>query len=293
MEVPILAQIQWFPGHMAKARRQVEEKLSIIDIVFVLLDARIPKASENPMLFEIIKDKPILYILNKSDLADEYELKRWLLYYKTQGINAVAVNSLTGDSSKVIVPVAKKILAPLFAKEAKKGMRPRPFRAMVVGIPNVGKSAFINRLAKRPAAQTGDKPGVTKAQKYIRVDEDLELLDNPGILWPKFEDPEVGLKLALVGSIKDDIMPIDDIALYGLKYLSVNYPGQVEARYSISPIDTSNLVDTFDQIGVKRGALLPGKLVDYDRVIKLFLHDFRHQKFGRICLEKVPTNVSI
>lgn len=286
-----MAQIQWFPGHMAKARRQVEEKLSIIDIVFVLLDARIPKASENPMLFEIIKDKPILYILNKSDLADEKELKKWLAYYKKQGINAVAVNSLSGDSSKVIVPAAKQILSPLFEKEAKKGMKNRPFRAMVVGIPNVGKSAFINRLAKRPAAQTGDKPGVTKAQKYIRVDEDMELLDNPGILWPKFEDPEVGLKLALVGSIKDDIIPIDEIAIYGLKYLAANYPSQVESRFSIPPINPDNIIDTLDQIGIKRGALLPGKQVDYDRVIKLFLHEFRHQKFGRICLDKVPTDV--
>lgn len=286
-----MAQIQWFPGHMAKARRQVEEKLSIIDIVFVLLDARIPKASENPMLFEIIKDKPILYILNKSDLADEKELKRWLEYYQSLGLNAVAVNSLEGDSSKVIVPVAKKILSPIFEKEAKKGMKPRPFRAMVVGIPNVGKSAFINRLAKRPAAQTGDKPGVTKAQKYIRVDEDLELLDNPGILWPKFEDPEVGLKLALVGSIKDDIMPIDDIALYGIRYLTTYYPGRIEKRYSIDKVDLDDIVKTLDQIGTKRGAILPGKYIDYDRVIKLFLFEFRNQKFGRICLEKAPKNV--
>lgn len=286
-----MAQIQWFPGHMAKARRQVEEKLPIVDIVFVLLDARIPKASENPMLFDIIKDKPILYILNKSDLADEIELKRWMAYYKKQGISAVAVNSLTGDSSKVIVPVAKQILSPLFEKEAKKGMKTRPFRAMVVGIPNVGKSAFINRLAKRPAAQTGDKPGVTKAQKYIRVDENLELLDNPGILWPKFDDPEVGLKLALVGSIKDEIIPIDDIVMYGLKYLSENYPGRVESRFSIPPIDQNNLIETLDQIGLKRGSLLPGNQVDYDRVIKLFLHEFRHEKFGRICLEKAPKDV--
>ncbi len=286
-----MTQIQWFPGHMAKARRQVEEKLSIIDIVFVLLDARIPKASENPMLFEIIKDKPILYILNKSDLADDRELKRWLEYYKKQGMNAVAVNSLEGDSSKVIVPVAKQILSSLFEKEAKKGMRPRPFRAMVVGIPNVGKSAFINRLAKRPAAQTGDKPGVTKAQKYIRVDEDLELLDNPGILWPKFEDPEVGLKLALVGSIKDDIMPLDEIALYGIRYLTTNYKGRIEKRYAIDPVDPDDIVKTLDQIGLKRGAILPGKHIDYDRVIKLFLFEFRNQKFGKICLEKAPKNV--
>lgn len=170
-------------------------------------------------------------------------------------------------------------------------MKPRPFRAMVVGIPNVGKSAFINRLAKRPAAQTGDKPGVTKAQKYIRVDEDLELLDNPGILWPKFEDPEVGLKLALVGSIKDDIMPIDDIALYGIRYLTTYYPGRIEKRYSIDKVDLDDIVKTLDQIGTKRGAILPGKYIDYDRVIKLFLFEFRNQKFGRICLEKAPKNV--
>jgi ribosome biogenesis GTPase A len=286
-----MAQIQWFPGHMAKARRQVEEKLSIIDIVFVLLDARIPSSSENPMLHEIIKDKPILYILNKSDLADQKELKRWLEYYKKRGMNAVAVNSIDGESSKVVVPVAKSILTPLFTKEASKGMKSRPFRAMVVGIPNVGKSAFINRLAQRPAAATGDKPGVTKAQKYIRVDEDLELLDNPGILWPRFEDPIVGKRLALVGSIKDEIMPLDEIAIFGIQYLHENYPGRIESRYNIEHIDPQDINKTFDAIGRKRGAILSGNRVDYDRVIKLFLHEFRNQKFGKICLEKAPLDV--
>jgi ribosome biogenesis GTPase A len=286
-----MAQIQWFPGHMAKARRQVEEKLSLVDIIFVLLDARIPFSSENPMIFDIIKDKPILYILNKSDLADQRELTRWLDVYKRRGMKAVAINSIEGDSSNVIIPASKSILQPLFAKEQSRGMKERPFRAMVVGIPNVGKSAFINRLAKRPAAATGDKPGVTKAQKYIRVGDDLELLDNPGILWPRFEDPEVGLKLALVGSIKDDILPLDEVAIYGIKYLSKWYPGRIETRYGIEKVDPEDVNRTLDAIGKKRGAILPGNYIDYDRVIKLFLFEFRNQKFGKICLEKAPIHV--
>ncbi len=286
-----MAQIQWFPGHMAKARRQVEERLSIIDIVFVLLDARIPHSSENPMIFDIIKDKPLLYILNKADLADQKELTRWLDYYKKRGLKAVAVNSIEGESSNIVVPAAKEILQPIFAKEANRGMKNRPFRAMVVGIPNVGKSAFINRLARRPAAATGDKPGVTRSQKYIRVDENLELLDNPGILWPRFEDPEVGIRLALVGSIKDDILPLDDVAMYGIQYLAKWYPGRIEQRYSIDKIDPEDIVKTLDAIGKKRGAILPGNFIDYDRVVKLFLFEFRNQKFGRICLEKAPINV--
>ncbi len=277
--------IQWFPGHMAKARRQVEEKLNLIDIVFVLLDARAPKASQNPMLYDIIKHKPMLYILNKADLADQNCLSSWIAYFEKQAIPAIAMNSLEGNATKEIVSKAKKILKPLFDKEASKGLKSRPFRAMVLGIPNVGKSAFINRLANRVVASTGDKPGVTKAQKYIRVESDFELMDNPGILWPKFEDPDVAYKLALLGSIKDDTLPMDDVVLYGLNYLNKVYPGRIEERYHIEKVNPDHFVETLDAIAHQRKAYLPGKEIDYERVMNGFLYDLRHNKLGPICLE--------
>jgi ribosome biogenesis GTPase A len=286
-----MAQIQWFPGHMATARRQVEEKLNLVDIVFELLDARIPKSSANPVIHQIIKNKPRLVILNKADLADQKELIRWLNYYKKQGINAVTVNSLSGDSFRKVLPECKKILRALSEKEAAKGLKPRAFRAMVVGIPNVGKSAFINRLANRNAALVGDKPGVTKSQQYIKVGDELELLDNPGILWPKFEDPEVGMKLSLVGSIKDEILPLDEIVAYGIAYLTKFYPGLIEKRYLIDPVDVNDLLKTYDAIGRSRGCLLSGNAIDYDRVMKIFLDDLRHQKIGNVNFEKAKDHV--
>jgi len=289
--VNLVAQIQWFPGHMAKARRLVEAKMGLVDIVFELLDARIPAASANPVIAEIIKNKPRLIILNKADLADQIELIKWLNFYKKQGFNAVTTNSLAGESVNKILPECDKMLASIATKEATKGLRPRAYRAMVLGIPNVGKSAFINRLAKRSATKTGDKPGVTQAQQYIKVSDKLELLDNPGILWPKFEVPGVGMKLSLVGSIKDEILPLEDIVAYGIKYVSTNYPGLIEKRYQIDTIDTNNLLSTYDAIGRSRGCLLTGNRIDYERVMRVFLDDLRHQKIGNINFEKVEDYV--
>jgi len=284
-----VAQIQWFPGHMVTARRQVEEKIGLVDIIFELLDARIPQSSANPVIQTIIKKKPRLIILNKADLADPKELMKWLNYYKKQGLHAVTINSIEGDSYRKVFPECEKILAELREKEASRGMLPRAYRAMVVGIPNVGKSAFINRLANRNAAKVGDKPGVTKTQQYIKVGDKLELLDNPGILWPKFEDSAVGMKLSLVGSIKDEILPLEDIVAYGIRYLSKNYPGLIEKRYNIQPVDPEHLLAVYDEIGRNRGCLLPGNEVDYERVMKIFLDDLRHQKIGNISFEKVET----
>jgi ribosome biogenesis GTPase A len=282
-----VAQIQWFPGHMVTARRQVEEKIGLVDIIFELLDARIPKSSANPVIQTIIKKKPRLIILNKADLADPKELMKWLHYYKKQGLHAVTINSIEGDSYRKVFPECEKILAELREKEITKGMLPRAYRAMVVGIPNVGKSAFINRLANRNAAKVGDKPGVTKSQQYIKVGDKLELLDNPGILWPKFDDPSVGMKLSLVGSIKDEILPLEEIVAYGIRYISTNYPGLIEKRYNIHPVDPDHLLVVYDEIGRNRGCLLPGNEVDYERVMKIFLDDLRHQKIGNISFEKV------
>lgn len=288
-----MAQIQWYPGHMVTARRQIEAKIGLVDIVFELLDARIPRSSANPTIQSLIKKKPRLIILNKADLADPVELNKWLSYYKKQGLHAVAINSLAGDSYRKILPECDQILSDIKEKEKAKGMLPRAYRAIVLGIPNVGKSAFINRLAKRNAAKVGDKPGITKTQQYIKVGDQLELLDNPGILWPKFEDPNVGMKLSLVGSINDDILPLGEVVNYGIRYLMVQYPGLIEKRYNIPPITTENQHDVLEKIGRSRGCLLPGNEIDYNRVENVFLDDLRHQKLGNINLEKVEEYVRI
>jgi len=272
---------------MATAKRQVEEKLGLVDIVIELLDARIPKSSANPVLGKLIKNKPRLIVLNKADLADSNELHKWLVYYKKQGLNAITVNSVAGDTYRKVIPEVERILEALSEKEATRGMKARPFRAMVLGIPNVGKSAFINRLAGRSAAKVGDKPGVTKMQQYIKVSDKLELMDNPGILWPKFEDHEVGIRLSLVGSIKEEILPLDEIVAYGIRYMAIHYPGELEKRYGIPPVDPENWTDAVDAIGRSRGCLLPGNNIDVERVMRLFLDDLRHQKLGTINLEKV------
>jgi len=286
-----LKQIQWFPGHMAKARRQVEEKLKLVDIVFELLDARIPISSKNPMIEEMIKDKPRLVLLNKADLADAAEVKKWIEYYKKLGIVALATNSLTGNPLNDVLKKSEEILINLREKEIKRGMKSRPFRAMILGIPNVGKSQFINRLAGKNKAKTGDKPGITKMQLYIRAGKDLELLDNPGILWPKFESKEVALHLALIGSIKDNILPMDEVAIFGLEFLANNYPQALKDRYNLDQIDIEHPVELLKAIGLMRGCLLPGNEIDFDRVFNLILFDFRNQAFGNLSLEKVKDNV--
>ncbi|MDP2426139.1 MAG: ribosome biogenesis GTPase YlqF [Candidatus Izemoplasmatales bacterium] len=281
-----MKQIQWFPGHMAKARRQVEEKLGVIDVVFELLDARAVKSSMNPTLSEIIKNKPKMVLLNKADLADPKQNKRWVNYFENQGIAAVCTNSLVDDLSSTLVPRLERLMAPLREKEESRGMKKRPLRVMIVGIPNVGKSQFINRLSNKNKTKTGDKPGVTKIQQYLRVGDDFEVLDNPGILWPKFDDPDVGFKLALLGSIKDDLLPLDEVLFYGLRYLKEYYPNQLKERYSLTSLD-GEIVDLLEQIGRNRGSLLKGNTVDMERVIKYVVADIREAKFGRVSYDRI------
>jgi len=285
-----MKQIQWFPGHMAKARRLVEEKLGLVDIVFELLDARIPVSSANPMLGEIIKNKPRLIILNKADLADPKDVADWIGHFRRNGRAAVATNSLTGDPKPEIIREARIALREQLAKDIERGMQERSIRALVVGIPNVGKSQFINRLAGRSATQTGDKPGITKKQQYVRVADELELLDNPGILWPKFDDPNVGMNLALVGDVKDEILPLEEVVQAGIRLLHRDYPGVLEARYSLEHVNPDDFVGTLDAIGRRRGCLIAGHGIDYERVIRLFLYDLRNQKFGCITFEKAPVD---
>ncbi|MEO3150196.1 ribosome biogenesis GTPase YlqF, partial [Turicibacter sanguinis] len=242
--------VQWFPGHMAKARRQIQEKLQLVDIVFELLDARIPYSSSNPMMNEIIKHKPKLIILNKVDMADPNVTQQWLNYFKEQGQPAITIDALHQNAIKQITEASKEILKEKFAKEKAKGLRPRPVRAMILGIPNVGKSTLMNNLAKRKAAQTGDRPGVTKAQQWVKVGQELELLDTPGVLWPKFEEKRVGYNLAVTGAIKDTILTLDHIILYALDYLIQHYPQRLIERYHLSG-NFEDKVAVLEEIGTK------------------------------------------
>lgn len=282
--------IQWFPGHMAKARRQVSENLKLVDIVFELVDARLPLSSRNPMIDEVINQKPRLLILNKVDMADEAETRRWIAYFEKQGHRAVAINSFEGKGLQAVTKAAQDVLAEKWARMKSKGMKPRAIRAMIVGIPNVGKSTLINRLAKKNLAKTGNMPGVTKAQQWIKVGKDIELLDTPGILWPKFEDQEIGYKLALTGAIKDTLTNMEDLAVYGLNFLAVHYPTRMEERYGITAV-AEDLVETFDQIGKLRRVYGQGGEIDYDQVALLVVRDIRDQHLGKLTLDFVEEQV--
>jgi len=271
---------------MAKARREVTEKLKLVDIIFELIDARLPLSSRNPMIDEVINQKPRLLILNKSDMADEQETRKWVDYFAQRGHKAVAINSLEGKGLQLVTKAAQEILKEKFERMKARGMKPRAIRAMIVGIPNVGKSTLINRLAKKNIAKTGNTPGVTKAQQWIKVGKELELLDTPGILWPKFEDQEVGYKLALTGAIKDTITNMEDLAVYGLRFLSIHYPKRMEERYGFEFLH-EDLVETFDHIGKLRRVFGQGGEIDYDQVAQLIVRDIRGLQVGKLTFDFV------
>lgn len=282
--------IQWFPGHMTRARRQIEAKLSIIDMAIELMDARIPLASRNPMIDDILQRKPRLILLNKADLADAQATTQWVSYFQDQGIEALPVDSISGTRIKEIVPACKALLKDKIEAQIRKGIKPRPIRALIVGIPNVGKSTLINRLAGRKAAITGDRPGVTKGQQWIRIGGELELLDTPGILWPKFEDQQVGIRLAATGAIKDELLHQQDIAFFVIRGMLSTYPNHLMERYALEslptdPEDNEQVIEVMEQIGRKRGCLQSGGRVDFDKASTIFLNDLRSGKLGRISLE--------
>ena len=283
-------QIQWYPGHMAKTKRQIKERLKLIDVVFEIVDARAPLSTQNPIVDEVTKHKPRLILLNKADLADPKALDAFVEHFDKQGFKSLKINALSGFNVNKIVPTAKAILEEKFDREKKRGREERPIRALIVGIPNVGKSTLINRLVSKRAVKVGDVPGITKHLQMIRINKDLELLDTPGILWPKFDDEDVALKLALIGALKDSLLPLDDVVVYGIKILAERYKEAFEKRYDIE-VDTENVLDIFDAIGKRRGAIKQGGVVDYDRVMDLFLYDFRHQQFGPIILDRVDEDV--
>lgn len=276
--------IQWFPGHMAKARRQVEEKLKLVDFVMELVDARAPLSSQNPMLQQVLQIKSKMIILMKKDLADNQETEKWIAYFKEKEIPSIAVNVNDKADVKRVIQLAKELGQEKQERLAKKGIQPRAARAMIVGIPNVGKSTLINRLANKKIAKTGDIPGVTKQQLWIKVKKDFELLDTPGILWPKFEDQTVGYRLAAIGTIKDQLLSMQDIAAYVIKYMQEHYPKMLEARYMIDK-DMEDMWEIFVTIGKQRGALGSGGNVNFEKVSDIVLRDMRSGRLGNITLE--------
>jgi len=281
----VIMDIQWYPGHMAKARRKIKEELKLVDIVIELIDARIPISSRNPDVDDIVGDKKRIIVLNKSDLADTNINMEWEKYFEKNGIPAILVNSIKGTGIKEIFEVSKELMKDEIEKLKKKGLLNKTIRALVIGIPNVGKSTLINKMAKRSIAQTGDKPGVTKSKQWIKATKDFELLDTPGILWPKFEDEKVGLHLAFTGAIKDEILDIVELSRKFMLKAVKEFPDKIYKRYNVE-LDTDDIDSIIYMIGRKRGCILPGDKIDTRRTASLILDDFRSGKLGLISLEK-------
>ncbi|REJ09493.1 ribosome biogenesis GTPase YlqF [Halobacillus trueperi] len=276
--------IQWFPGHMAKAKREVAEKLKLVDFVIELVDARAPLSSQNPMLHNTLQEKPKMMVLMKKDLADTKITSEWIEHFKEKGIPAVAIEANQKQDVLKVVQQAKELGKEKMDKLKAKGIRPRASRAMIIGIPNVGKSTLINRLANKKMAKTGDKPGVTTKQQWIKVKKEFELLDTPGILWPKFEEEEVGYRLAAIGTIKDQILPKEDVAAYVLHFLHQSYQNRLEERFGLENVD--DMMEAFESIGKKRGCLESGGRINFEKVSDIILQDLRTGKLGMITLER-------
>ncbi len=274
--------IQWYPGHMAKAIREVSEKIKIVDLVIVLLDARIPYSSFNPMIKETLKNKPTLYVLTKKDKADSDKTSCWLKHYENGSNMAIAIDARSSSEIKKVLKSASLMMKEKREKDAKKGLKPRPIKTMIVGIPNVGKSTLINSLVGKKVATVGDKPGVTKSQQWIKINQELELLDTPGILWPKFEDQTVGMKLAITGAIKDDILPIIEVALFYIDLIKELYPNHLHETYCIDETLPSN--EILANIGVFLKYYI-NKEIDYDRVSLKLCQDFRSNVLGKLTLD--------
>jgi ribosome biogenesis GTP-binding protein ylqF len=276
-----MATIQWFPGHMSKARRQVQENLKHVDFVTILVDARLPLSSQNPMLTKIVGDKPKLLILNKADLADSNRTKEWRNYFESQGIKTLAINSKEQSTVKLVTDAAKSLMADKIQRLRERGIQKETLRTMIIGIPNAGKSTLMNRLAGKKIAVVGNKPGVTKGQQWLKSNKDLEILDTPGILWPKFEDELVGLKLALTGAIKDQLLPMDEVTIFGLNYFKTYYPERLEERFKGIDLEEEApeiIMEMTRKLGFRE---------DYDRFYNLFVKEVRDGKLGRYTLDIV------
>lgn len=275
--------IQWYPGHMTKARRSMQEQIKLIDLIIELVDARVPVSSRNPDIDELGKQKSRLILLNKADLADERYNEAWMKKFSDQGMYAVKVNSKSGAGLKAINGAVQEACREKIERDRRRGILNRPVRAMVAGIPNVGKSTFINSFAGKACTKTGNKPGVTKGTQWIRMNKQLELLDTPGILWPKFEDPQVGLKLAMIGSIRDEILNTEELACELMRFLAREYPGALTGRYQIQ--EGEDAAEMLTRIAENRGCILKGSQPDITKAAGIVLDEFRSGRLGRITLE--------
>ena len=289
--------INWYPGHMAKTRKQIQEDLKLVDIVVELLDARIPRASQNPDIANITKGKKKLVVLNKCDLADEKENKEWIKFFENKGIPAVLTDSNSGKGIEECIRKIEKLMQEEKENQIQKGRIGRKIRVMILGIPNVGKSSFINRMSKRTTAGVGNKPGVTKQKQWIRINDKVELLDTPGVLWPKFESEEVALNLAFTGSIKEEVIERVEIAYQLTKFLLYNYREMLCDRYKLDNVwvekilnqdqeEKSNIYEIMLEIGRKRGCIVSGGNIDEEKTSKIILDEFKNGKLGRITIEK-------
>lgn len=274
--------IQWFPGHMTKTRRMIEADIKLVDAVVEIVDSRIPESSRNPILSELVGNKPRIIMLNKCDYADDNITKQWKSFYEKQGFSVMICDCRSGKGIKQFTPMLKGILSDLLEKRRAKGMIGKALRIMVVGIPNVGKSSFINRMANSKKTQVGDRPGVTRGKQWVTIDKEVELLDMPGILWPKFDDQSVAVKLAFTGAIKDDVMDVESLAMHLGEYLIENYPDKIKERYKLTDFDGNIL----ELIAGKRGMMISGGEPDTERAAITLLDEFRGGKIGKITLER-------
>lgn len=275
--------IQWYPGHMTKARRMMQENIKLVDLVIELVDARVPLSSRNPDIDDLGRNKARLLLLNKSDLADEAANEAWSAYFRAKGFQVVKLNSRNGAGFKSVNAAVQEACKEKIERDRRRGILNRPVRAMVAGIPNVGKSTFINSFAGKACTKTGNKPGVTKGAQWVRLNKQVELLDTPGILWPKFEDQEVGIKLAMIGSIKEEILNTEELSLELLKLLKARYSGTIGERYGAD--ETLSEVELLGEIAKRRGCLMKGGEPDLTKAAAILLEDFRSGKLGRITLE--------
>lgn len=275
--------VQWYPGHMTKAKRQMQEDLKLIDLIIELVDARVPISSRNPDIDSLGQNKARLILLNKADLADERQNEAWKEYFQNRGVHVVKVDSRSGAGMKQVHAMIQEACRDKIERDKKRGIINRPVRAMVAGIPNVGKSTFINSFAGKACTKTGNKPGVTRGKQWIRLNKNVELLDTPGILWPKFEDQKVGERLACIGSIKDDLLNMEELALILITYLKERYPGALEKRYGVS--EGGEALAVMEEIAKVRGCVKKGDELDYAKTAGIIFDDFRSGKTGRITLE--------
>ncbi len=276
-----MGNINWYPGHMKKTREMIQSNLKLVDIIIEILDARIPNSSKNPIINEITANKKRIILLNKADLADKRETSEWIRLFEKEGYKAIEIDALNGRG----IDKLYKILNEFQAERDEEKRNSRPLRIMILGVPNVGKSSLINRLSGRKSTKTGNKPGITKGKQWITLENGMQLLDTPGILWPKFEEPEVGLNLAFAGSIKDEILEIQDIGYELIGFLADNYPEEFMNRYKLSDLSDDKLTN-MEALALKRGFILPGKRIDYERTARTVIDEFRAGKIGKITLEK-------